>query len=293
MAVIFNSTAQNKILKLYDGVPPGSKNIKTKEIRTISDYGSPILRNVTEPELWHFSANGTGNKPAIIICPGGGYKVEAYEHEGIQVAEWLSGLGFQAFVLKYRLPDDALFSNATYVPLADARKAIAMIREKASELNVNPEKIGIMGFSAGGHLAASASTLFNHQVPLSSEGKKVRPDFSILVYPVISMTSAITHQGSKTALLGKNASQDLVHLFSLEKQATAQTPPTIIFHAKDDGAVPAENTIRYAQALRENNVPVKEVLLEKGGHGFGFRKESPAFIWTDHLEQWLNANINQ
>jgi len=292
MSAIFNSSAQYKTINLYDGPAPGSKNIKTKEIRTISDYGSPVLYNVTEPELWHFSAKGIGNKPAIIICPGGGYKVEAYVHEGIQVAEWLSELGYQTFVLKYRLPEDSLFSESSYVSLADARRAIALVRVKASELNVNPAKIGIMGFSAGGHLAASASTLFNQSVPLSQEKKKVRPDFSILVYPVISLDNAITHQGSKEALLGENPPEELKQLFSLEKQVTADTPPTIIFHAKDDDGVPVENTIEYARSLRENNVSVKEVLLDEGGHGFGFRKESPAFIWTEYLEEWLKANIH-
>ncbi|PWE01215.1 alpha/beta hydrolase [Marinilabilia rubra] len=291
MAATVNIEGQDKILSLYEGSSPGSKGNPPQERKTISDYGTPILYNVTEPELWHYSAQGKGIKPAIIICPGGGYRVEAYEHEGSQVAEWLSQLGYEAFVLKYRLPEDSLFSDATFVPLADARRAIALVREKASEWSINPDKIGILGFSAGGHLAASASNLFNQRVPLSREGNKVRPDFSILVYPVISMADTITHQGSREALLGKNASDKLVQLFSLEKQITANTPPTIIIHAKDDEGVSVENTIRYAKALRSNNVAVKEVLLEKGGHGFGFRKESPAFIWTEYLEHWLKEDI--
>jgi acetyl esterase/lipase len=283
--------AQNAIIPLYTEIPPGNKDIEVQEKWATSGSGSATVTQVTIPELWQFSDGDESPKPAIIICPGGGYRYEAYEHEGKQVAQWLSELGFQAFVLKYRLPDEDLFENSTYVPLADARNAIALIRKDAKKLGVNPHKVGIMGFSAGGHLAGSASVLFNHKIPYCASGKKVRPDFSILIYPVISMTDSLTHKGSKDALLGPNASQKMIDLFSLEKQVTSATPPTFILHAVDDRAVPPENTINYAKALREYDIPVREIILPEGGHGFGFRKESPAFEWTEHLAQWLNENI--
>ncbi len=285
---VLNTQAQKAIIPLYEDTIPGNKITGIKEKRDNSKSGSAVISNITEPELWWFPARTDTARPAIIICPGGGYRYEAYEHEGKQVAEWLSDMGYQAFVLKYRLPDENLFSEATYIPLADARQAIALVRKMAKSLGTNPKKVGIMGFSAGGHLAASASTLFNHEIPYAKTGDLVRPDFSILIYPVISMTDELTHKGSREALLGNNPSQKLIDLFSLEKQVSEETPPTFILHAADDRAVPADNTRTYAKALRQKNVNVKEIILPEGGHGFGFREESPAFEWTTHLAEWLH-----
>lgn len=288
---VLNTQAQDAIIPLFEDSIPGNKVSGTKEKWDSSKSGSPLISNITEPELWWFPARTDTARPAIIICPGGGYRYEAYEHEGKQVARWLSDLGYQAFVLKYRLPDENLFSEAPYIPLADARQAIALVRKMAKSLGTNPEKIGIMGFSAGGHLAASASALFNQEIPYANAGDLVRPDFSILIYPVISMTDERTHQGSREALLGNNPSQKMIDLFSLEKQVSEETPPTFILHAADDRAVPAGNTTTYAKALREKNVNVKEIILPEGGHGFGFRKESPAFEWTTHLAEWLRKTV--
>jgi acetyl esterase/lipase len=288
---VFNTQAQKAIIPLFDDTIPGNKVTGIKETREISKSGSSVISNITKPELWWYQAKAETARPAIIICPGGGYRYEAYEHEGEQVAKWLSDIGYQAFVLKYRLPDENLFSDATYIPLADARQAVALVRKMAKSLSTNPEKVGIMGFSAGGHLAASASTLFNQEIPYAKAGDLVRPDFSILIYPVISMTDELTHKGSREALLGNNPSQKLIDLFSLEKQVSEETPPTFILHAADDRAVPPGNTTTYAKALREKNVKVKEIILPEGGHGFGFRKESPAFEWTIHLSDWLHKTV--
>lgn len=288
---VFTSLAQDAVFPLYKGNIPGNKEVEVEEVRHVSGSGSPMLTKVTKPELWWYSAGTESPRPAIIICPGGGYGYEAYQHEGVQVAQWLAELGYQAFVLKYRLPDETLFEQATFIPMADARQAIRLVRKMAKSVGVDAQKVGIMGFSAGGHLAASASTLFNKKIPYAKKGKTVRPDFSILIYPVISMTDELTHRGSRKALLGDAPSPEMIELFSLEKQVSPSTPPTFILHAADDKAVPVGNTNAYAAALRDNNVPVNEIILPQGGHGFGFRKESPAFQWTDHLAKWLENNI--
>ncbi|WP_025006760.1 alpha/beta hydrolase [Marinilabilia salmonicolor] len=286
-SMMLNAMAQDQSIPLYQDTPPGNKTPNTGEVWSTSASGSAIVSNITTPELWFFGSDSGQPAPAIIICPGGGYRYQAYEHEGLQVAKWLSQLGYQAFVLKYRLPDESLFDNASTIPLTDARQAIVTIRKNASTLGVDSTKVGIMGFSAGGHLAASASTLFNHNLPYIKATPLARPDFSILMYPVISMTDSLTHKGSREALLGKHPDNKQVDLYSLEKQVTSETPPAFILHAEDDGSVPADNTKQYAGALRKANVPVQEIILPKGGHGFGFRKESPAFEWTVHLEKWL------
>jgi acetyl esterase/lipase len=264
LTFMLNTSAQYTSIPLYDCPTPGNKDVESEEIRTTSESGSAILTNVTNPELWHFAPASDTIAPAIIICPGGGYRYQAYDHEGIQVAQWLSDLGYHAFVLKYRLPDETLFVDATYMPLADARQAILTVRRQAEDLGIDPKKTGIMGFSAGGHLAASASVLFEHKIPFSVFGPEVRPDFSILVYPVISMTDALTHNGSRDALLGADHTPKLVNLFSLENQVTQSAPPTFIIHAADDHSVSPDNTKAFANALRSNNIPVKEIILPNG-----------------------------
>lgn len=293
LTTIMSIKAQHQTIRLWESVPPGNKNVQAEEQRTISGSDAKILTKVTTPELWWFPSVKGGTCPAIIICPGGGYGVEAYEHEGTQVAEWLATQGFNACVLKYRLPDETLFEQATFIPLADVRQSLLLIRNRATELKTDPNCVGVMGFSAGGHLAASAATLFDTRIPYVQSGRKVRPDFSILLYPVISMRDSLTHKGSRKALLGENPTESMIETFSLEEQVTPSTPPTFILHATDDSGVNIGNTLCYTEALKKNNVRVKQILLPEGGHGFGFRKESPAFIWTDHLSEWLQELTNQ
>lgn len=291
LASMSNISAQYTTIPLFDPPAPGNKDVMVEEEKTTSGRGSKRITNVTNPQLWHFQASGETPSPAVIICPGGGYRYQAYEHEGIQVAKWLASLGYHAFVLKYRLPDESLFTNAPYIPLIDTRQAIITVRKNAHEFGIDPDKIGIMGFSAGGHLAASASVLFNYEIPFSAFGPEVRPDFSILIYPVISMTDSLAHKGSRKALLGTDYPPEMAEFFSLEKQVTPAVPPTYIIHAADDRSVVPENTKIYASALRDKNVPVEEIILPKGGHGFGFKKESPAFKWTEYLANWLDKTI--
>jgi len=287
-----NGTVAQQIISLWENQAPGNIAHDVVEERTIAEWGgAKILTGVSVPELWKYPSEGKGAKPAVIICPGGGYRVEAYEHEGILVAEWLNTLGIHAFVLKYRLPDERICTNAIKVPLMDLQKAMQKVRERAEQWDIDQDKIGVMGFSAGGHLAASASNLFRQPFLDDVKSSDVRPDFSILIYPVISMEDGLTHQGSKDALLGDAPDADQVRLFSMEHQVSPQTPSTFILHARDDQAVSVDNTINYTEVLKEKGVSVKQVILDEGGHGFGYNPDSPTFSWTQNLQEWLEVNV--
>jgi acetyl esterase/lipase len=227
---------------------------------------------------------------AVIICPGGGYSHLAIDKEGTKVAKWLNDLGIVAFVLKYRLPSDLIMKNITIGPLQDAQEAIRYVRQNALKYGVDPTKIGIMGFSAGGHLAATASTHYDDNIYKSEYNVSARPDFSILIYPVISMENSITHKGSQTSLLGKNPSVTLIESFSNEKTTTKETPPAFLVHATDDTVVVPENSINYYLALKNNGVPAELHLYEKGGHGFGLGIKDTNFFWTKACEEWLKSD---
>ena len=211
------------------------------------------------------------NGAAVVICPGGGYGFLAVDHEGRQIAEWLNSLGVAGFILKYRHSR----SGAGYghpAPIQDAQRAIRMVRSRAKPWNIDPGRIGIIGFSAGGHLASSAGTHFNtryNEAEDAIDALSCRPDFMILGYPVVSFTEWFTHSGSRKNLLGQNPDSKLVESFSNEKQVTPETPPTFLVHADDDKPVPPENSIYFYLALRKANVPAEMHIYEKGGHGFG------------------------
>ena len=215
------------------------------------------------------------NGAAVLVCPGGGYGALAMDHEGKQVAEWFNSFGVSVFILKYRL-------GPRYhhpVMLNDARRAITMIRTRAKEFGVDPKKIGVMGFSAGGHLASTLSTHFQ-------EGE--RPDFSILVYPVISFTTRYTHSGSMRNLLGENPDPALVWNLSNELQVTSQTPPTFLFHTSGDTGVPPENSILYYLALRKAGVAAEMHIYQEGKHGVGLAPKDPVLsTWPARLKDWL------
>lgn len=242
---------------------------------------------VTKPTLTIYPAqNSQGKKSkAVVICPGGGYAYLAIEKEGHVIARFLAKNGIAAVVLKYRLPNDSMQPNKKLAPVQDARQAIRMIRANAEKWNIDPNNIGIMGFSAGGHLAATAST---RRPYFDVEGENLRPDFSLLIYPVISMKENLTHRGSRENLLGKTPSEELVNEFSNEMQVSTQTPPTFLVHALDDGAVPVENTLNYLARLRENKIPCEVHLYKSGGHGFGL---NPGLTdsWGTLMLNWINS----
>lgn len=281
---------QSKEIKLWNGEVPGS--IPNSDYRQTVDSAYWIkIRYVTNPSIQVYPAPADKNTgAAIVVCPGGGYYGISFINEGIEVAKWLNEIGISAFVLHYRLPDDAIMKDKSIAPLQDGQEAIRIVRRNAKEWGIDPNRIGIMGFSAGGHLASTVSTHFDEKVYQAKDSTSARPDFSVLVYPVISMDSTITHWGSRESLLGKKPSEEMIKKFSNELQVTDKTPPAFIVHALDDYYVDIQNSIRYTMALRERKVPCELHLYEQGGHGFGLGySNGTEKTWTKACEKWLEA----
>jgi acetyl esterase/lipase len=245
----------------------------------ISNISVPTLQ-VVPPAIDR--PNGT----AVIICPGGGYRLLSYEREGVQYANWLSHLGVTSFILKNRLGE-----YGHPAPLQDVLRAVRIVRSRAAEFKIDPARIGVMGSSAGGHLAASAGTLYD--LPAGKTGAALdavsgRPDFLILMYPVITTADPAAHVGSRENLIGKAPSPELRELTSLEKQVTASTPPTLLIHTQEDKSVPVENSILFYQALTKAGVPAEMYLFEHGGHGMGMRDGlGTSSAWPNRAEEWL------
>ncbi|WP_438482774.1 alpha/beta hydrolase [Oleiharenicola lentus] len=243
------------------------------------------LANVHAPALLHFPP-AESNGRAVIVCPGGGYHILSITKEGRAVAEWLNGLGFHVFVLKYRLKE-----YRHPAQLRDVTRAVRLVRSRALEWGVNPKEIGIIGFSAGGHLASMAATLFDS--PLTQTGNvldktSARPDWAALIYPVITMESPFAHVGSRTALLGEETSSAMRNAISTDAQVSAATPPIFLLHATDDKTVPIENAHLFLAAAKNVSVPAEFHLMETGGHGFGLGGlPSQATRWTAVMETWL------
>ena len=284
----FLATSQEMKFPLYSGAIPNSIPIENTE-KTVTTGAINRISNVTVPELWYFpapkeSANGT----CVIICPGGGYAILASSHEGSDVAKKLNEFGVSAFVLKYRIPNDQAQPDKSIAPLQDAQQALRVVRKRAAEFGINSKKLGIMGFSAGGHLASTAGTHFEKQVGELADTSNVRPDFMILGYPVITMKD-FGHKGSKENLLGKAASQAQLDLYSNEMQITAKTPPTFLVHAADDGAVPVKNSLVFFEELVKNKVPAEMHLYPKGGHGFGLKNPTHPDLWMDRVKNWMES----
>jgi len=291
LGLTFCLFSQQKEIPIWSNIPNSIKDKDYQaEFRVNSQGKVTGIKKVINPSLKIFlTDNKNINNTAIIICPGGGYSVLSHIKEGDKIAEWFNSIGVSAFVLKYRLPSDIIMSNKTIGPLQDVQEAIRTIRRDAKDWNINPNKIGVIGFSAGGHLAATASTLHNYKV-YDSDETSARPDFSMLIYPVISMLDSITHHGSKINLLGENPSAELIEKYSSEKQVNENTPPTILIHATDDDSVPVENSINYYLALKRHKVSTEMHLYEKGGHGFGLGRFGTHISWTQACEKWLRFN---
>lgn len=268
------------------GIPNQNSGVSGEKVE-MSEGKIVHVGEVTNPTLTIYPAQGneTGQSKAVIICPGGGYQYLAIEKEGFAIARFLSKNGITAIVLKNRLPMDSYQPEKRLAPIQDARQAIRMVRANAEKWNIDPKFIGIMGFSAGGHLAATAST---RRPYYDVEGENLRPDFSLLIYPVISMKQGLTHQGSRDNLLGKNPSDSLVEEFSNEMQVSEQTPPTFLVHALDDGAVPVDNTLGYLAQLRKYKIPCEVHLYKSGGHGFGLNP-GHTDSWGQLMVNWIKA----
>jgi len=283
--VICTAKAQ-EILPLYSSTIPNSKLIST-DIK--ESFGGGMYRNVKNPTLEiYLPEKGKETGAAVIICPGGGYSVVVYQGEGVSTAKELAKNGIAAFVLKYRLPNEAIMTDKTIGPLQDAQQAIKLLRENAVKWNVDPSKIGIMGFSAGGHLASTVATHFEKALIENSKGTSLRPDFQVVVYPVISMQQNLTHRDSRKQLLGEQPSQQLIDLFSNELQVKDNTPPAYITHAADDTTVDVDNSIGYFEALRKHKVQVEMHIYPKGNHGFVFGRKG----WMTPLLEWIGTITN-
>ena len=276
--------AQN-VIKLWPNGAPGSNQCTQPE----ETFNGKMVRFVSEPTLALYLPDKEKNTgAAIIICPGGGYSIEAMDHEGFAYAEYLQSKGIAGIVLKYRLP-----YGHSEIPLMDAQHAIRTVRFNAGQWSIDPSKIGISGFSAGGHLASTAATHFDlgkADAANPVEKMSCRPDFEALIYPVITFNELWGHMGSRENLIGKNHDLSLIRYFSNELQVTADTPPTFLLLADDDSAVSPRNSIEFYSALKEKGVPAELHIFREGGHGFGMNKSGkPHDQWPQMLIDWMKA----
>jgi acetyl esterase/lipase len=277
------------VIHLYKTVP----NAKKSDVVELNDTSSKRgkVSKVVDPTVTAFlpepaKANGT----AVIICPGGGYSYLVVNDEGTHVARDFAAHGIAAFVLKYRLPSDVIMVNREIGPLQDAQRAIQIVRERAAEWHIDPSKVGIMGFSAGGHLASTLSTHYQKAVIDNPKNINLRPDFSLLIYAVITFQDSILHKGSKKALIGENATAEKTREYSNELQVTTDTPPAFLVHAANDKVVPVANSINYFTALQKHGVKAEIHVYQEGGHGFGMNNATTKDKWMDRCYNWLLQN---
>jgi acetyl esterase/lipase len=286
--MLVNQAVAQTSIPLYEHEVPNSKPTADEEESTTGDDGILRISKVTRPMFTIYLPSAEkANWTAVIIFPGGGYGILAASHEGSDVAKRLNEMGITAFVVKYRLPSDKIMLNKEIGPLQDAQRAIQLVRENAKKWKIKENKIGIMGFSAGGHLASTAGTHFDKSYIDNPKKTSLRPDFLVLGYPVINLTDSLAHLGSRNNLLGQNPSAEKIKEYSNDMQVNANTPPTFLVHAKDDGGVKVANTLLFEAALKKNNVPVEVYLYEKGGHGFGMINKTSDVRWMDLLQQWM------
>ena len=278
-------------------VPYVISNVDTahgeREFQLLWPQGAPSALGTEaadRPKLTVYRASAeSASGAAVIVCPGGGYSHLAADHEGRQVGEWLNSLGVSAFVLQYRLGPRYRHP----APLQDAQRAIRLVRARAAEWGVDPARVGILGFSAGGHLASSAATHFDDGRPDASdpvERQGSRPDFAVLAYPVISLVDPPAHSGSRRNLLGEPADPALVELLSNERQVTPRTPPTFLFHTADDAAVPVANSLLFFEALHRAGVAAELHVFPHGRHGVGLAASDPVLcVWPRLCETWMHG----
>jgi acetyl esterase/lipase len=287
-----NLSGQGTEMKIWPKGIPGSLNNNnyTEKVTTTNGVVSGYEK-VTDPTLTVFlPPEGKATGTAVLICPGGGYGMLAFDHEGFQIARWLNDNGIAGIILKYRLPSDMIMKDKTIGPLQDAQEGMRIIRRNAKAWNIDPHKIGVIGFSAGGHLASTLSTHYAEKVYDASDTTSARPDFSLLIYPVITFDQSFTHMGSRNNLIGKDASAEKINHFSNELQINAQTPPAFLVHSADDNAVPVKNSIVYFENLNKYKIPVEMHIFQKGGHGYGLSAgKGTQSSWPDLCIKWLHS----
>lgn len=278
-------------MPLYPDTIPNSKPGPDEERSEVNKDGVRIISKISRPALTVFwPPPAKRNGAAVIICPGGGYWVEAVDLEGTDFARRFVAKGITAIVLKYRIPSDETMPDRSIGPLQDAQQAIKSVREHAHQWGLDPHRIGIMGFSAGGHLAAMAATQFTKSLIPDGNHTSLRPDFLILGYPVITCLDSSRHAGSCEQLIGKHPSPEQLREYSNELHVTDDTPPTFLVHAADDTGVPPENSLLFFQALLRHHVPAELHIYERSGHGFGLHLKHTPEDWLGRCINWMDAN---
>jgi len=289
--ILITTTAfaqKSQPVPLYPNGVPNSKPAPKSYVEVMGD--DSFLMKVTTPTITpYFPDKDKANGAAVIICPGGGYIGLAIDNEGDQIAKAFNNIGVTAFLLKYRLPSDSIMIDKTIGPLQDAQRAIQMVREGAAKWNIDPNRVGIIGFSAGGHLASTADTHFDKPVIANPKNTSLRPDFAMLIYPVITFGPE-AHVGSRENLIGKNPSQAQIDYYSNEKQVTPNTPPTFLVQAEDDDVVPVQNSLLFYDAMVLNKVKGEIHIYQAGGHGFGLHNSTTKDEWFSRLTNWMDVN---
>ena len=288
--IISNKIVAQDTFPLYPYKIPNSKTTPNEE-NSVQENGNTIVRKISVPTIRYYPApENIATGTAVIIFPGGGYGINAVSHEGYDVAKRFNEIGVTAFVVKYRLPDNKTMVDKEIGPLQDAQQAIKMVRENAATYHIDASRIGIMGFSAGGHLASTAGTHFKKSTIPNEKNTSLRPDFMVLIYPVISFTDDIGHLGSRENLLGKNPTPEKIKLYSNELQITKETPPTFLVHSSDDATVDATNSVRFYESLLKHNVPAELHIYQSGEHGFGLNNKATKDDWFERCKNWMQAN---
>lgn len=275
-------------LPLYPGPIPGAIDAPDEEATRDPKEAWVYRQSVSHPTLTVFlPAHATAATAAVVICPGGSYRGVSIDKEGYSVAQAFNRFGVAGIVLKYRTPSPRHMKETYTGPLQDAQQALHVVHERASEWNIDRKRIGIVGFSAGGHLAASTSTLFARPVLSTHRAEDVRPAFSVLIYPVISMRDELTHGVSRAQLLGETPAPALIERYSADEAVTAETPPTFLVHAADDDGVHVGNSLRYFEALKKRNIAAQLFVYARGGHGYGLKNPTTSDDWIDSVQQWM------
>lgn len=287
--MVINQLQAQQIIPLYADSIPGAKPTPDTYVEQTEKRanGTLSVTKVSVPTLTVFEApkdKATGS--AVIICPGGGYRTLAISHEGFDVAKRFNEMGITAFVLKYRLPSDEIMRDKTYGPLQDAQQAMYVVRKGAKKFHIKKNKIGVLGFSAGGHFAATLITHYGDLKIINPEKIDLKPNFAVLIYPVISFKESV-HSGTRRNLLGENPPEHLDRYFSANLNVDTKTPPAFLVHAKDDKTVPVANSQMMYEALKQNKVDSEMYLYENGGHGFGLYNKTSAVDWFNLMAKWI------
>ena len=289
IGMVMKISAQTE-LHLYKDLIPNSKTAEDKEKQT-TNGGILIISDISIPTYTLYQPlHQSPQKSAVIIIPGGGYFITASGHEGADIAKSFNDVGVTAIVVKYRIPSERTMINKEIGPLQDAQQAILITRQNAEKWNIDPTKIGIMGFSAGGHLASTAGTHFLESYIPNPLQTNLRPDFMILGYPVISFQDSIGHIGSRDNLIGRNPTKEKKDFYSNEMQITANTAPAFLFHASDDNVVKVANSVLFYQALVDHHIKAELHLYQNGGHGFGLNNKTTKDLWMESCRNWMRTN---